>query len=276
MGAIGKRYVRKGEHFPFPENYKIYYVQMGLLGTIVGFVIAFADVDPSAEKQSLILLEALGTALWSTLSALLLAYVLCPVLEQLYQRLAQADPSGDKSGCTVSLRQLQRQTIETSSSLKGLSSEVSALGDELSKARVEQRVMALEAEVAEQQKGLGRLIELGTALETAQQQLREQASQRAIEATELSSRQSLQQATLDELRTLQPQVEGQQRHVDEIDVIIRSNKEHIGRLQEQNDALKAIVGDLEREAEVTRKDRKRLSAMEGWLNALRPFRGSED
>ncbi|MBT5433988.1 MAG: hypothetical protein HOK83_10060 [Rhodospirillaceae bacterium] len=73
-------------HFPFHDSYKTYYVQLGLIGTVVGFVLAFSEihVGPESEANTLVLLDALGTALWSTLCALVLAYLVCPLIEFAY------------------------------------------------------------------------------------------------------------------------------------------------------------------------------------------------
>lgn len=68
------------EHFPFWSTYKTFFVQLGLLGTLFGFIVAFkqaSGAEGSYEPQ--IIFQALGTALWSTFSAILLAFVVCPV-----------------------------------------------------------------------------------------------------------------------------------------------------------------------------------------------------
>ncbi|NKC17137.1 MAG: hypothetical protein GKR94_34560 [Gammaproteobacteria bacterium] len=90
--GLGRAELLAGERFPFHRSYKIYYVQLGLIGTVIGFVLAFSAIDLNAGEQAdtQILLDALGTALWSTLSALSLAYVFCPAAEQIYQQLAKA------------------------------------------------------------------------------------------------------------------------------------------------------------------------------------------
>jgi biopolymer transport protein ExbB/TolQ len=118
--------------FPFPMRYKIYYINMGLLGTIVGFVIAFSDVNPRAEGQSTVLLDALGTALWSTLTAIFLAYMFCPLMEVVYNGLGRlrfgeipaADPASQIS-------RLQHRTDAAISAFERLTGSVRTLTGEL-------------------------------------------------------------------------------------------------------------------------------------------------
>ena len=73
--------------FPFPSSYRSFFVQLGLLGTIFGFIVAFNGLGPSGGFGSVdVVLTALGTALWSTFTALVLAYGTGPLLEWIFQR----------------------------------------------------------------------------------------------------------------------------------------------------------------------------------------------
>lgn len=70
---------------PFPANYKTYFVSYGLLGTLFAFMVAFSLQRTTAQASNLdILYEALGTALWSSFTAILLAYGACPLVEELF------------------------------------------------------------------------------------------------------------------------------------------------------------------------------------------------
>lgn len=134
-------------HFPFPASYKTYYIQFGLLGTIVGFVIAFSDVDLRAERQALVLTDALGTALWSTLTAILLAYGICPVIEVVYQRLRRPAipvPADTRSALEV----LRQRTVDAAHSLGILTESANALGLELGVHQLSSRVAGLEQQLA--------------------------------------------------------------------------------------------------------------------------------
>jgi hypothetical protein len=75
------------EHFPFPMKYKTYFVQLGLWGTVFAFIVAFSTQSGMSGSSNIVLLfEALGTALWSTFSAITLAFILCPPVEGIFSR----------------------------------------------------------------------------------------------------------------------------------------------------------------------------------------------
>lgn len=137
-----------GGHFPFPEPYRSYYVQMGLIGTIIGFVIAFSNIDPALEGQAEVLLAALGTALWSTLTAITLAYVVCPLVEQLFHAWLVGrtgfDPSPDPASAIDDLR---LRTLMASESLDHFARSVSSLSSEMDHLQLRQRLDKLEQNV---------------------------------------------------------------------------------------------------------------------------------
>jgi hypothetical protein len=157
-------------HFPFPGSYKTYFIQLGLLGTIIGFVIAFSDVDPRAEGQSLVLVEALGTALWSTLTAILLAYGACPVVEMLYQRIRR--PGLVAAPDTRSALQILRErTVDAADSLASLQESARALGQELSVHHLERRVGRLEDNLSQAADHMEELTRTARALRDRQEEL---------------------------------------------------------------------------------------------------------
>lgn len=110
--------------FPFPRRYRTYYVQYGLWGTVVGFVIGFTNMNTHSDQAPIVLLAALSASLWSTLTAITLAYILCPLIEIVFQRhlvpmsTANEDP----------LEALQRGASNAALALTGLS-ETSSLAD---------------------------------------------------------------------------------------------------------------------------------------------------
>lgn len=80
------------EHFPFPMKYKTYFVQLGLWGTIFAFILAFStQSSASGSFDTAILFEALGTALWSTFSAITLAFIFCPPVEGIFSRAVKVN-----------------------------------------------------------------------------------------------------------------------------------------------------------------------------------------
>jgi len=136
-----------GTHFPFPSSYRGYYIQFGLLGTIVGFVIAFSHITPSLQGQSQLLLDALGTALWSTLVAIVLAYGICPLMELLYQwwlRMRSGSDAGAEWDAVSALDVLRSRTLSATSSLDEFARSVQALNAELNAVQLNSRLAKLE------------------------------------------------------------------------------------------------------------------------------------
>lgn len=88
-------------HFPFWPTYKTTFVQLGLLGTLFAFIIAFSQARTPAAASSVpatdTLMAALGTALWSTFSAILLAFVLCPLVEMPFRKALNRDSDNGKN-----------------------------------------------------------------------------------------------------------------------------------------------------------------------------------
>ncbi|MEM7403736.1 MAG: MotA/TolQ/ExbB proton channel family protein [Pseudomonadota bacterium] len=136
-----------GPRFPFARSYQVYYVQLGLIGTVVGFVLAFAEIDlgSAAEAQTEVLLGALGTALWSTLTALILAYMVCPVCEAVYRWLAALrNPAALVTEPGAAVAQLSHELTRAAEALNELTASVSATAVELDLRDVAQRLAGLD------------------------------------------------------------------------------------------------------------------------------------
>ena len=124
-------------HFPFPGSYRGRFVQLGLLGTIVGFVIAFSSIkagsseNPYSIEQSKIMLDALGPALWSTLTALVLAYVFGPLFEAFMQLLMRFRGAAIGTDSLSALERLRERGVQAAASLGELANKATALGAEL-------------------------------------------------------------------------------------------------------------------------------------------------
>lgn len=229
-------------HFPFPEPYKVYYIQMGLLGTIVGFVLAFAEVDPRADRQSLILLEALGTALWSTLTAIVLAYVLCPVVEALYRRVRDTVLPREPNDTRSALDLLRARTVATAEELdqlgastRALAAASQALSSELGDRQIASRVARLETQLAE-------LLRIATDLSASHADLRSRIG--TVEA---------------DGRTFAQYSERQQD-------IARRHNELLAILAADVAALRTVSDTLAAEVPAHRAARSRLDALESWLS----------
>ena len=134
-----------GPRFPFPSAYKGYYIQIGLIGTIVGFVIAFSNINPSLQGQSEVLLDALGTALWSTLTAITLAYVVCPLIEILFQGWLRVRTGYDANPDTLSaIEALRLRTVSATESLDDFARSISALSADMDRLQLKNRLNKLE------------------------------------------------------------------------------------------------------------------------------------
>ena len=134
-----------GPRFPFPSAYKGYYIQIGLIGTIVGFVIAFSNINPSLQGQSEVLLDALGTALWSTLTAITLAYVICPLVEILFQGWLWVRTGYDPHPDTLSaIEALRVRTVAATESLDDFARSISALSADMDNLQLKNRLSNLE------------------------------------------------------------------------------------------------------------------------------------
>ena len=135
-------------HSPFQRSYQTYYIQLGLIGTVVGFVVAFSEIElgPDAAEQTQVLLDALGTALWSTLTALLLAYVFGPAIVVVFSGLGRlrtgvalsADP-----GAAVAL--LTDEVVRAADALSSLTQSASASVTQLDLKDVSRQLQALDA-----------------------------------------------------------------------------------------------------------------------------------
>lgn len=134
-------------HFPFWSTYKTTFVQLGLVGTLFAFIIAFSQARTPAEATSVaatdMLLAALGTALWSTFSAILLAFAICPVIEIPFRKaMNRGSDNGENNSVDKDIESISntfntlREKISlTNSAFDNLAGAIKNLGgaDELEK-----------------------------------------------------------------------------------------------------------------------------------------------
>ena len=201
----GHRIKSVGPRFPFPTSYKGYYIQIGLIGTIIGFVIAFSNINPSLKGQSEVLLDALGTALWSTLTAITLAYVICPLVELLWQWWLRVRTGYDPNPDTLSaLEELRLRTVSATESLDSFARSIGTLSTSMDTLQLQNRLTKLDQRLAEIDLDIAmlkdhagilaeRTQELRGRVETLENQDQEQA--RIID--DLSARQTLTRATIE-------------------------------------------------------------------------------
>ena len=194
-----------GSHFPFPTAYKGYYIQIGLIGTIVGFVIAFSNINPSLKGQSEVLLDALGTALWSTLTAITLAYVICPLVELLWQWWLRVRTGYDPNPDTLSaLEELRMRTVSATESLDSFARSVSTLSTSMDTLQLQNRLTKLDQRLAEigldiatLKDHAGILAERTRELRGRVEALENQDQEQARSIDDLSARQTLTKTTIE-------------------------------------------------------------------------------
>ena len=186
------------ETFPFPRPYRTYYIQHGLLGAVFGFVIGFWNLDPQSSQASTVLLAALGAALWSTLTAIGLAYFLCPIIEWHFQRLLLPAPTAGTDEDPLLI--LDQRASDAATALERLTSAASAvdealtlrtLHDEVLAARRDQAVaeaklISAESRIDSGEKNLIHANSLIHALRTAADEKGEQIKELQIQAKSLT------------------------------------------------------------------------------------------
>jgi hypothetical protein len=83
--------------FPFPSGFKTLLIQLGLLGTIFAFIIAFNRLSTSSPQQrhvydQAILIVPLGAALWSSFAGVGFAFIVIPPIQKIFTRLLGVKP----------------------------------------------------------------------------------------------------------------------------------------------------------------------------------------
>jgi uncharacterized coiled-coil protein SlyX len=132
--------------FPFPRRYRTYYVQHGLLGTVIGFVIGFANLDVRNDQAPIVMLAALSAALWSTLMAIALAYFFCPIGESISQKTLGAVDRHQVGADPLDA--LDRRAAQAAAALSRLSAAAGKADEALSAQVIADELFKLRSEVA--------------------------------------------------------------------------------------------------------------------------------
>jgi hypothetical protein len=124
-------------HFPFTAGYQTTWVQLGLIGTLWSFLLIGRELGAGLQdpaRSVLVLVRSFDTALLSTLSGIVGAFILGPLLTGAFRaRLASAGVHEESAASLVQQLQLQlteltTQVQETSRSLGTLPSAGTADG----------------------------------------------------------------------------------------------------------------------------------------------------
>jgi len=84
--------------FPFPQGFKTLLVQLGLLGTIFAFIIAFNRLAVSSPQEQhahdqAILIVPLGAALWSSFAGVGFAFIVVPGIQRIFRPILGVKPA---------------------------------------------------------------------------------------------------------------------------------------------------------------------------------------
>jgi methyl-accepting chemotaxis protein len=122
------------ERFPFSRQFENLLIQLGLLGTIFGLIIAFSDLSGASDGtyQPSKILKPLGTALWSTFVGVGIAFLILPPIEYLFARAKRdtdhpAEPSAQVNELAASLATLGQESESTTRGLKGLKAGIESI-----------------------------------------------------------------------------------------------------------------------------------------------------
>ncbi|HEX7181355.1 MAG TPA: MotA/TolQ/ExbB proton channel family protein [Thermoanaerobaculia bacterium] len=129
--------------FPFSHGFRNLLIQLGLLGTIFAFIVAFDDMARSTKSTSAdaptydptILIAPLGTALWSTFAGIAVAFLVLPPLEALFKKAMGAGKVDDAhqgvEAVGSSIAELERRARDSAAALERLSRQVGSLEADL-------------------------------------------------------------------------------------------------------------------------------------------------
>jgi len=129
-------------HFPFTPGLRNLLIQLGLLGTIFAFIVAFNDLaKTSAAKEAsynpAVLIAPLGTALWSTFAGIAFAFLVLPPVEVWFARAMGMKEEGpdvtaeEVDAVSLAMEELERKGLRSAKALASLSGEVEALNQSL-------------------------------------------------------------------------------------------------------------------------------------------------
>ena len=119
------------ESFPFPENYQTTWIQLGFIGTLWAFLIIghrMAKIKHLGGIELLdILIKAFGTALISTFAAVVMVYIVTPIVKNAYQGLFNLKIPPPLKTVEERLNKLSDQLNKTTIELEETRSNISGM-----------------------------------------------------------------------------------------------------------------------------------------------------
>lgn len=123
------------ESFPFPENYQTTWIQLGFIGTLWAFLIIgyrMAKIKHLGGIELLdILIKAFGTALISTFVAVVMVYIVTPIVRNGYHRLFKLKIPPPLETVEERLNKLSEQLNKTTIELEETRDNISDMNDNL-------------------------------------------------------------------------------------------------------------------------------------------------
>lgn len=150
--AAGEEPWRPG--FPFSHGFRNLLIQLGLLGTIFAFIVAFDDMASSTKSTAAdapiydpaILIAPLGTALWSTFAGIAVAFLVLPPVEALFKKVMRpqvTDPREGVEAVSRSIEELEHRARDSAAALERLSGRVVELDTDLGRIEAFEKAAAL-------------------------------------------------------------------------------------------------------------------------------------
>jgi hypothetical protein len=125
-------------HFPFSPGLRNLLIQLGLLGTIFAFIVAFNDLAATtaakaASYNPAVLIAPLGTALWSTFAGIAFAFLVLPPVEAWFAGAMGVKEPGPEptreevDAVGLALKELERRGLRSAQALAFLARKIEAL-----------------------------------------------------------------------------------------------------------------------------------------------------
>lgn len=144
-----------GPGFPFSHGFRNLLIQLGLLGTIFAFIVAFDNMAQTTQTGAAaaptydpsILIAPLGTALWSTFAGIAMAFLVLPPIEALFRRAmgvrGQGAAQGEVDALGRSLADLEERIRQSTGALGRMAGQVKIVGDGLDRLQAAERAALL-------------------------------------------------------------------------------------------------------------------------------------
>ena len=146
------------ETLPFTPNYETLWVQLGLIGTLWGFMLIGIEMSilgkagsaADSSKIMKVLLDSFGTALLSSFSGVVLAYIFAPPVIRFWQRAVNISPSETEldnrvEALTARLKDATTEVAELSIGVDELNDAVRLLESALNKETIDKFQQSLNA-----------------------------------------------------------------------------------------------------------------------------------